>query len=77
VKWNNNAQNAHLLLGTPYRHRRRQYWRTTYVRVLAGRLASNGDIELVRVRWCAESEAIVRAESVWVRGLTRFNRPLT
>lgn len=43
--------------------------------MLAGRLASNGDIELVPVRWCAESEAIVRAESVWVRGLARFSGP--
>jgi hypothetical protein len=43
--------------------------------MLAGRLASNGDIELVPVRWCAESQAIVRAESVWVRGLARFSGP--
>jgi glycosyltransferase involved in cell wall biosynthesis len=45
------------------------------VRMLAGGLASHGDIELVPVRWCAEREAIVRAESMWVRGLARFNGP--
>jgi hypothetical protein len=43
--------------------------------MLAGRLASKGDIDPVPVRWCAESEAIVRAESVWVRGLARFSGP--
>jgi glycosyltransferase involved in cell wall biosynthesis len=45
------------------------------VRMLASGLASNEDVDLVPVRWCAAREAIVRADGEWLRGLARFDGP--
>ena len=44
------------------------------VRNLAGALSEAGH-ELIPVRWCAEREAIVRAEERWTTGLASNNGP--
>jgi hypothetical protein len=45
------------------------------VRALAAALASHGDVELVPVRWCAETETIVGAEALRLETLARFGGP--
>jgi glycosyltransferase involved in cell wall biosynthesis len=46
------------------------------VRSLGTALAAMSDVDVVPVRWCAEREAIVRAEAVWTNGLARYGGPL-
>src|SRR5438477_12850870 len=59
-------------------HHTGQYERNTgvqrVVRNLAAGLQESGH-DLVPVRWCADREAIVRAEPAWLDGLTRFGGP--
>jgi len=45
------------------------------VRLLCAALAAMPDVELVPVRWCAEREAIVRAEAAWTDGIARYGGP--
>ena len=45
------------------------------VRALAAALASHGDVELVPVRWCAETETIVGAKAPRLETLARFGGP--
>ena len=44
------------------------------VRALAAELVASGR-DLVPVRWCAEHEAIVRAEHKWIEGLAQYGGP--
>ena len=46
------------------------------VRALAAALAEMPEVELVLVRWCADREAIVRAEKAWTDGLARYSGPI-
>ena len=45
------------------------------VRALATALSINPQRELMPVRWCAEREAIVRADGPWLKGLSCFGGP--
>ncbi len=45
-------------------------------RALAAALAAIPRIDLVPVRWCAEREAIIRAEATWLRGLAGHGGPV-
>jgi glycosyltransferase involved in cell wall biosynthesis len=45
------------------------------VRALAAALASHGEVELVPVRWCAETETIVGAKAPRLETLARFGGP--
>jgi glycosyltransferase involved in cell wall biosynthesis len=59
-------------------HHTGEYERNTGVqrvcRNLASTLSATGH-ELIPVRWCAEREAIIRAEERWTTGLARFGGP--
>ncbi len=46
------------------------------VRALGTALAVTPEVELVPVRWCAEQEAVVRAERDWLAGLARYSGPI-
>jgi glycosyltransferase involved in cell wall biosynthesis len=46
------------------------------VRALGAALAEMQEVELVPVRWCADREAIVRAEAAWTSGFARYSGPL-
>ena len=45
------------------------------VRTLGGALTEMPEVTLVPVRWCADREAIVRAEAAWTKGLARYGGP--